>query len=130
MIEAVDPEIDCGAAPVKRVVGDVLRVTADIFAEGHGLLDAALLVRREDRSHWTETPMRLVSNDRWSGSVTLRRNARHRYTIEAWRDAIGSWREAITAKLEAGQRDRGRARRGPDPARGDPGAGKREQTPT
>ena len=104
VIEAVDPEIDCGDAPVKRAVGDVLRVTADIFADGQGLLEAALLLRREEQSRWTETAMRLISNDRWSGTVTLRRNARHRYTIEAWRDAIGTWREAITKKLEASQR--------------------------
>ncbi|MEP7040600.1 MAG: alpha-1,4-glucan--maltose-1-phosphate maltosyltransferase [Chloroflexota bacterium] len=103
VIETVHPEVDCGEAPVKRVVGDELRVTADIFAEGHGMLDAALLVRREDQSRWTETAMRLVSDDRWSGAVTLRRNARYRYTIEAWRDVIGSWREAIGKKLEAGQ---------------------------
>ncbi|HEV8252706.1 MAG TPA: alpha-1,4-glucan--maltose-1-phosphate maltosyltransferase [Candidatus Limnocylindria bacterium] len=103
VIEAVEPEVDGGDAAVKRVVGDELRVTADIFADGHDLLDAALLVRRDDQSRWTETPMRLVSNDRWSGTVRLRHNAMHRYTIEAWRDAIGSWREAITKKLEAGQ---------------------------
>jgi starch synthase (maltosyl-transferring) len=103
VIEAVDPQVDCGADPVKRVVGDDLRVTADIFADGHGLLDATLLLRREDSSRWSESPMQLVTNDRWSGTVRLRRNARHRYTIEAWRDAIGSWREAITKKLEAGQ---------------------------
>ena len=104
VIEAVEPEVDCGQEPVKRVVGDELRVTADIFAEGHGLLDAALLLRREDARRWNETKMELVANDRWSGTIRLRRNARHRYTIEAWRDAIGSWREAITTKLEAGQR--------------------------
>jgi starch synthase (maltosyl-transferring) len=103
VIEAVDPEVDCGDEAVKRVVGDELRVTADIFAEGHGLLDAALLLRREDETRWHETPMRLVADDRWSGAVRLRRNARYRYTIEAWRDAIGSWREAIGKKLEAGQ---------------------------
>jgi starch synthase (maltosyl-transferring) len=103
VIEAVDPEVDCGEAAVKRVVGDELRVTADIYADGHDLLDAALLVRREDEARWAETPMRLVSNDRWSGTARLRHNARHRYTIEAWRDAIGSWREAITKKLDAGQ---------------------------
>jgi starch synthase (maltosyl-transferring) len=103
VIEAVDPEIDCGKAPVKRVVGDELRVTADIYADGHDLLDAVLLVRREDERRWTETPMRLVSNDRWSGTARLRHNARHRYTIEAWRDAAGSWRETITKKLDAGQ---------------------------
>ncbi|MBA3688559.1 MAG: alpha-1,4-glucan--maltose-1-phosphate maltosyltransferase [Chloroflexi bacterium] len=102
-IEAVEPEVDCGEAAVKRVVGDELRVTADIFAEGHDLLDAVLLVRREDERRWAESAMRLVSNDRWSGTVRLRNNARHRYTIEAWRDAIGSWRETITKKLDAAQ---------------------------
>ncbi|MGZ6372303.1 MAG: maltotransferase domain-containing protein, partial [Candidatus Limnocylindria bacterium] len=103
VIEAVDPQVDCGEWAVKRVVGDELRVTADIFPDGHDLLDATLLVRDEDASRWTETPMRLVANDRWSGAVRLRRNARHHYTIEAWRDAIGSWREAISKKLAAGQ---------------------------
>jgi len=103
VIEAVDPELDCGQDPVKRVIGDDLRVTADIFADGHGLLDAVLLLRAEDASRWTETPMRLIDNDRWSGSVRLKRVALHRYTIEAWRDLVGSWRETIVTKLDAGQ---------------------------
>lgn len=102
VIEQVDPEVDGGDHPVKRVVGDELRVTADIFADGHDLLDAALLLRAEDASAWTETPMRLVDDERWSGSVRLARNAPHRYTIEAWRDVIGSWRAATTKKVEAG----------------------------
>src|SRR5258708_39178350 len=66
LIEAVEPEVDCGDAIVKRVVGDELHVTADIVADGHDLLDAALLIRREDASRWTEAPMRLVTNDRWA----------------------------------------------------------------
>ena len=102
VIEQVDPELDCGAYPVKRVVGDDLRVSADIFADGHDLLDAVLLLRREEEATWTETPMRLVDNDRWSGTVRLRENAPHRYTIEAWRDAIGSWRETTDRKVAAG----------------------------
>jgi starch synthase (maltosyl-transferring) len=102
VIEAVDPQVDDGTDPVKRVVGDELRVTADIFADGHDLLDAALLLRVEGEPSWRETPMRLVDNERWSGTARLARNAAHRYTIEAWRDAIGSWREATARKLEAG----------------------------
>ena len=101
VIEGVDPELDCGAHPVKRVVGDDLLVTADIFADGHDLLAAVLMVRCDDEVAWTEAPMRLVDDDRWSGSVRLTRNAAHRYTIEAWRDAIGSWRQAITQRLAA-----------------------------
>ena len=102
VIERVEPQIDGGRHAVKRVVGDTLRVTADIFADGHDLLDAALLVRAEDETGWTETPMRLIDNDRWSGAVALSRNAGHRYTIEAWRDAIGSWEVVVAKKLAAG----------------------------
>ena len=102
VIEHVAPELDCGRYAVKRVVGDDLRVTADIFPDGHDLLDAALLLRAEDEAAWTEAPMRLVDNDRWSGVLTLTRNAPQRYTIEAWRDAIGSWRATTDKKLAGG----------------------------
>ncbi|MFN2484881.1 MAG: alpha-1,4-glucan--maltose-1-phosphate maltosyltransferase [Candidatus Limnocylindria bacterium] len=102
VIERVGPELDGGRHPVKRVVGDRFTVSADIFAEGHGLLDAALLVRADNERVWHEEPMRLVDDDRWSATVTLTTNRRHRYTIEAWRDEFGSWREAFEKNLAAG----------------------------
>ena len=87
VIERIAPELDGGRHPVKRVVGDQLLVTADIFADGHDLLDAALLIRADDEPDWREAPMRPIDNDRWSGHVELVRNRWHRYAIEAWRDA-------------------------------------------
>ncbi len=102
VIERISPQLDGGAHPVKRVVGDVLQVTADVFADGHDLLDAALLVRADDDPQWREEPMRYVDNDRWSGSVELLRNRRHRYAVEAWRDVFGSWRDALDKKVAAG----------------------------
>jgi starch synthase (maltosyl-transferring) len=100
VIERVAPQVDDGRYAVKRVVGDTLVVTADIFADGHDLLDAVLLLRAEDEDGWREAPMRPVDNDRWAGELLLERNARHRYTIEAWRDAFGSLREALRKKVE------------------------------
>jgi starch synthase (maltosyl-transferring) len=102
VIERIAPELDGGRFPVKRVVGDELLVTADVFADGHDLLDAALLLRAEDGAAWDETPMRPVDNDRWSGRIPLRRNARHRYAVEAWRDRFGSLHEALRKKVAAG----------------------------
>ncbi len=102
VIERVAPELDGGRYPVKRVVGDTLLVTADIFADGHDLLAAALLLRAADADQWTEAPMRFVDNDRWAGSLPLARNARHRYTVEAWRDEFGTWRAGLAKKVEAG----------------------------
>jgi starch synthase (maltosyl-transferring) len=103
VIERIDPQLDGGRHAVKRVVGDDLLVTADIFGDGHDLLDAALLLRAEgpgSRSAWREGPMRLIDNDRWSGTIRLDRNARHRYAIEAWRDWFGSLRSALLKKVE------------------------------
>ena len=102
IIERIAPELDGGRYPVKRVVGDQLLVTADIFADGHDLLDAAILIRADDEPSWRRAPMRPIDNDRWSGHVELLRNRRHAYAVEAWRDAFGSWREGLRKKLEAG----------------------------
>ncbi len=35
IIERLHPEIDGGRFPIKRVVGEKVIVTADIFADGH-----------------------------------------------------------------------------------------------
>ena len=102
IIERIAPELDGGRYPVKRVVGDQLLVTANIFADGHDLLDAAILIRADDETAWRRAPMRPIDNDRWSGHVELLRNWRHTYAVEAWRDTFGSWREGLRKKLEAG----------------------------
>ncbi len=102
VIERVQPELDGGRHPVKRVVGDTLIVSADIFADGHGMLGAALLVRADDEVEWRQAPMRFVDNDRWAAEMPLTRNRWHRYTIEAWRDEFGTWRDGLLKKVEAG----------------------------
>jgi starch synthase (maltosyl-transferring) len=101
IVERLWPVLDGGRYPIKRVVGDTLLVTADVLADGHDLLDAVLLLRAEGERRWREAPMRPVAEDRWSGSITLNRNARHRYAVEAWRDRFGSLRHALSRKLEA-----------------------------
>jgi starch synthase (maltosyl-transferring) len=102
VIERIHPQLDGGRHPVKRVVGDQLLVTADLIADGHDLLDAALLIRADDEEAWREAPMRPIEDDRWSGHVELTRNRWHSYAIEAWRDAYGSWRHGLHKKVEAG----------------------------
>jgi starch synthase (maltosyl-transferring) len=102
VIERISPELDGGRHPVKRVVGDTLVVTADIFADGHDLLDAALFLRADDEADWRPFPMRPIADDRWSGHAELTRNRWHRYAIEAWRDSFGSWRHGLHRKVEAG----------------------------
>ncbi len=103
IIEEVYPETDGGRFPVKRVIGDVLEVWADIFRDGHDMIAAALLYRPEAAAEWRETPMRFFDNDRWVGRAPLTELGRHRYTIEAWTDVFGSWRADAIKKRDAGQ---------------------------
>ncbi len=46
IIEKVWPEIDCGRFPIRRIVGETVRVEADVFADGHEELAARVLYRR------------------------------------------------------------------------------------
>lgn len=106
MIEGVYPEIDGGRHPVKRVVGDVMVVEADIYREGHDHLAALVRYRGPGEHGWREAPMELVNPglDRWRGRFPLTRNGRHHYTIVAWMDAWETWRAEVGKKRAAGQR--------------------------
>jgi starch synthase (maltosyl-transferring) len=103
VVENVYPELDGGRFAVKREIGERLDVYADIFADGHGLLAAALRCRHCSEARWRETPMRLLDNDRWQGGFELDRIGRWQYTIEAWRDVFGSWRSDVRKKAGAGE---------------------------
>ena len=67
-IEDVFPTIDGGRFPVKRIVGEPVEVWADIYRDGHEVIAAALIWRREVDREWRREPMTMDSNDRWSGS--------------------------------------------------------------
>jgi len=103
VIENMKPEIDDGRFPIKRVVGDRVVVEADIFADGHDVISALLLCRKENDLEWDETPMKLLVNDHWRGSFLVTELGRYRYTVLAWVDRFNSWRWDLTKKLQADQ---------------------------
>ncbi len=103
VIEAVDPEIDGGRFPIKRVVGDEVIVGADIFTDGHDLLAAVLRYRHASEEDWTEVRMEPQVNDRWAARFPVTQLGRYEYTIQAWVDPFASWRRDLSRKAEAGQ---------------------------
>ena len=102
VIEAVMPEIDGGRSPVKRVVGESVHVTADIFSDGHEIIDAEILSRVVGETEWRADRMVFVDNDRWGGHFPLLRNARYEFTVQAWRDGYSSWVRDTLKKRQAG----------------------------
>ncbi|MFC1967882.1 alpha-1,4-glucan--maltose-1-phosphate maltosyltransferase [Chloroflexota bacterium] len=103
IIEGVNPEIDSGRFPIKRIIGDKVVVEADIFADGHDVLSAALLYRKEDDQNWIEVPMEFLVNDRWRGSFVVTELGRYQYTFAAWVDRFKTWQQDTAKKVEAKQ---------------------------
>jgi len=103
VIEGVKPEIDGGRFPAKRVVGERMRVEADIFADGHDSLSGVLRYRKVEHSKWTEVVLQPLVNDRWRGEFELNETGTYQYTLEGWVDPFKSWREGLAKKIAAGQ---------------------------
>jgi starch synthase (maltosyl-transferring) len=105
VIENLQPQIDRGLYPIKRIVGEDLVVEADIFKDGHDVVAAVLKWRLPGKRAWRETPMNFVDNDRWRGVCTLYDETIHEYTVEAWTDTFRSWQAEFAKKFEAGISD-------------------------
>lgn len=105
VIENLQPLVDGGRYPVKRVVGEDLVVEADVFKDGHDVVAAILKWRIVGEPRWHETGMAHVGNDRWRGACTLYENAIYEYTVEAWTDTFSGWRHEFGAKFDAGITD-------------------------
>ena len=101
VIENLQPLVDGGRYPIKRVVGEDVVVEADIFKDGHDVVAAVVKWRILGKRHWRETPMTFVDNDRWRGVCTLYDTAIYEYTVEAWTDTFRGWQREFTAKFEA-----------------------------
>lgn len=103
IVEGIQPEIDAGRFAIKRTVGDVVAVEADVFADGHDKVTARLLFRHEKQRSWREVRMTALGNDRFTGSFPVETLGRYRYTVEGWVDHFATWRDGLIKKVAAGQ---------------------------
>ena len=105
VIENIEPSLDGGRYPIKRVVGQELKVSGDIFKDGHEQMCAVLKWRKQGEADWHQTPMKQAENDRWEAICHFIENALHEYTIEAWEDPFKSWQVEYGKKYGAGNLD-------------------------
>ena len=103
VIENVRPQVDCGRFPIKRIIGDRVTVTADIFVDGHDILYAMLRHKSAAQKDWDEVPMEALPNDVWRGEFIVGTEGRHLYTLQAWIDHFQSWTRDLGKKFEAAQ---------------------------
>jgi starch synthase (maltosyl-transferring) len=102
-IRNVQPQIDGGLFPIKRVVDETVSVTADILADGHDVLVARLLYKGPGDTSWKENIMRQRGNDSWGGEFSVHLVGYYEYTVMAWVDAFATWQVELRKRVEAGQ---------------------------
>ncbi|MEZ4883258.1 MAG: alpha-1,4-glucan--maltose-1-phosphate maltosyltransferase [Chitinophagales bacterium] len=103
IIENILPQIDGGLYPIKRVVGETVTVSADIFSDGHDVVNAVVVYRHESQKKWRESPMQAKGNDVWIGSFPIEKRGKYEYTVQAWIDHPLTWQAGFRKKAMAGQ---------------------------
>ena len=101
----VEPAVDCGRRTARAVAGETFQVSATIFREGHGIINAAAVLRDPDRKTGPLVYMSELAPgiDRWGADVTVTGEGVWRFHVEAWGDPIASWHHDAGIKIPAGQ---------------------------
>ncbi len=102
VIDNVAPAIDAGRFAAKRIVGNSITISADVFADGHDVLAVEFLWRAADEKEWRRSSMALLNNDRWQAAFTPDRIGRYEFTVEAWWDRYGTFCRDLKLKRDAG----------------------------
>ncbi|MEP9411975.1 MAG: alpha-1,4-glucan--maltose-1-phosphate maltosyltransferase [Candidatus Brocadia sp.] len=103
VIEKVKPEINGGRFPIKRVTGEKVIVTADIFADGHDAVWANVLYKRHDDGKWKVVSMKPMENDQWEAVFVVEEVGTYLYTIEGGVDHFTTWQRDLRKKFDANQ---------------------------
>src|SRR3954466_5654564 len=102
IIKNISHEIEDGKYPAKEIVGDEIKIFADIFCDGHYNLSASVFFKHSLDRKWTEQFMNLMSNDRWEGIFTPLKTGIYSFYIEGWINHFDTWKSDLNKKYSAG----------------------------
>ena len=100
VIENVAPQINNGDVFIKRVVGEIVTVTADVLVDGHDILQANLRYKHKSERKWNEVRMQPTSNDAYTAHFIPEKQGFYTYNIEGWVDYALNWQHGIHRKID------------------------------
>lgn len=103
IIENIEPTIQNGKFPINRVVGEIVQVAADVFADGHDIVKADLLFKHKADKQWERLRMEELGNDSMSTFFTVEKQGYFSFKIQAWVDHASNWQHGLRRKVEDGQ---------------------------
>src|SRR5260370_6751012 len=127
----VEPAVECGRRPARAVNGETFGVSASVFREGHGIINAGVVMRgprggtggraaspKGGPGGWVpperkagglggSSPLIYMAElapgtDRWGADVTVTSEGLWRFHVEAWADPIAAWHHDAAIKIAAG----------------------------
>ncbi len=101
VIEELQPQVNGGRYPAKRILGDHVTVTAAIFSDGHDHVAARLLYRHTEQAAWKSVPFTALPNDLWTARFPVDRLGTWYYTVEGWVDHFDTWVDDLGKRLAA-----------------------------
>jgi starch synthase (maltosyl-transferring) len=101
VIEEIQPQVDCGRYPARRILGDTVEISAAIFSDGHDHVAARLLYKHEGDAEWRSSAMTALPNDLWTGAFTVDRLGSWSFNIQAWVDHFDTWCADLKKRLAA-----------------------------
>jgi starch synthase (maltosyl-transferring) len=103
VIENVNPQLQCGAYFIKRVIGEEVMVYADVLGDGHDVIQAEVSFRYEKEKAFTHVRMDHLGNDVHRASFTVKKQGFYDYKVAGWVDNPLNWQHGIEAKLKDNQ---------------------------
>ena len=99
IIENVLPQLDNGNFFIKRIVGQIINVSADIISDGHDLMEAAVQFKHENEKKYIEIRMNSLPNDSFEATFSVEKHGYYVYFVESWIDYALNWQYGIGKKI-------------------------------
>ena len=103
VIENIKPRVEDAKFPAKRAEKEPCIVSADVFSDGHDVVKARLLYRKQGRKKWESLPMKPLGNDRFTATFVPDEMGMWEYSVEGWVDHFTSWKNGLKKKFEDNQ---------------------------
>ena len=103
IIENIKPQLDGGVFQIKRIVGQIVTVTADVFSDGHDVVECCVKFKHEKDKKWSEVRLNHISNDEWIASFKVEKQGIYTYFIEGWVDYALNWQHGTERKINDNQ---------------------------
>ena len=103
IVENVSPQINQGTIFIKRIVNELVHVTADVLVDGHDLIQASILYKHEKERIWREVRMHHVDNDGWAATFQVTKQGFYSYKVQGWVDYALNWQYGIGRKIDDNQ---------------------------